>query len=612
MANPSEVEAQVRFALSQLPARSAHHEFEQICRSLSQQFICTNVLPATGPVSAGGDQGRDFETFRTYLRRELGPNGGYLGLVSEGTVAFICTTQAKGLMAKLRSDIDKVCAAEHKVHEIRAFTLSSLPVGTRHRLQSEAEATYGVGLEIHDAESISNLLARPDGFWIAERYLSIPAEIRPSPNDEPSDLGTDYGERRRRWRMLQSPIPTAGDFYDLAVGLRYATFELPARPDLPFWIGLIRQLLAEPDLSDRLRHRATYELAVATLRGTHDLRPVDDLVRVFLDSALDDEDPAQLQDAGVLLGYANGAAQRGMTSIGAAELAQWNRDLRQHIEGRIATETPQRRASLLYTLGFLGLQLALTNDDIPDAPMPVVEIDRIDGEVLEAGLLSSASPDDLPFVDESRALSAWTDLVESLGETPLFPIDSLGQMLQILLPLWREKPQWRRLLDLVDQAIITRSGTSAVAERARDRAMALLKNGYRLEALEEFHRVKVDWWAGETVRGSLLAMLMLSRIYRELRLPQAAKAHALAAAYVAWSQQDDELSDLIPHGLFEAASADFVAGSWCGAIELFDLAMKALLNFESSDIEFGDRTEVLDALRNVTYITSCAQVGMMI
>ena len=101
MANPSEVEAQVRFALSQLPVQNAHHEFEHICRYLVQQFICSNVLPATGPVSAGGDQGRDFETFRSYLREELGPHGAFLGLVSEGAIAFVCTTQADDVLGKL-------------------------------------------------------------------------------------------------------------------------------------------------------------------------------------------------------------------------------------------------------------------------------------------------------------------------------------------------------------------------------------------------------------------------------------------------------------------------------------------------------------------------------
>ena len=171
MANPSEVETQIRFALSLLPAQNAHHEFEHICRHLTQQFICSNVLPATGPVSAGGDQGRDFETFRSYLREELGPHGAFLGLVSEGTIAFVCTIQANDLPAKLRRDIKKVCASGHPIHEIRAFTLESVPVGKRHQLEVETQEQYGVRLEFHDAGSITNLLARPQGFWIAEQFF---------------------------------------------------------------------------------------------------------------------------------------------------------------------------------------------------------------------------------------------------------------------------------------------------------------------------------------------------------------------------------------------------------------------------------------------------------
>ena len=206
MASPAEVEAQVRFALSQLPVQNAHHEFEHICRRLTEQFICSNVLPATGPVAAGGDQGRDFETFRTYLREELGPHGAFLGLVSDGTIAFICTTQADNLLAKLRQDIKKVCVSGHPVHEIRAFTLESVPVGTRHKLETETRESYKVRLEFHDAESIANLLARPDGFWIAERFLSIPADIRPEAAAIDNDLSAEYAERRRRWREKRLSI----------------------------------------------------------------------------------------------------------------------------------------------------------------------------------------------------------------------------------------------------------------------------------------------------------------------------------------------------------------------------------------------------------------------
>ena len=164
MANPSEVEAQIRFALSQLPVDNAHHEFERICRYLTQQFICSNVLPATGPVSAGGDQGRDLETYRTYLRGELGPHGAFLGLVSDEPVTFVCTIQADNLPTKIKRDIKTVCTSGHPVRKIHAFTLNSVPVGTRHKIQSETQESYEVHLECHDAEYITNHLARPRGF----------------------------------------------------------------------------------------------------------------------------------------------------------------------------------------------------------------------------------------------------------------------------------------------------------------------------------------------------------------------------------------------------------------------------------------------------------------
>ena len=132
-------------------------------------------------------------------------------------------------------------------------------MGTRHKLQSETQESYGVRLEVHDAESIANLLARPNGFWIAERFLSIPAEIRPDAEID-GDLSAEYVERRRRWREKGSPYPTLGDFIDLKAGLRNTIFDQEARADLPFWLGLLRQFLANPDLPTHIRQRARYEL----------------------------------------------------------------------------------------------------------------------------------------------------------------------------------------------------------------------------------------------------------------------------------------------------------------------------------------------------------------
>ena len=608
MANPSEVEAQVRYALFQLPVQNAHHEFEHICRHLTQQFICSNVLPATGPVSAGGDHGRDFETFRTYLREELGPHGGFLGLVSEGTIAFICTTQAKGLLPKLRRDIKKVCTSGHPVHEIRAFTLESVQVGTRHKLQSETQESYGVRLEFHDAESITNLLARPNGFWIAEQFLSIPADIMPDAEAINGDLSPEYVERRQRWREKGCPNPTLGDFIDLKGGLRNTIFEQEARVDLPFWLGLVRQLLASPELPAHIQQRARYELVVVTFRGRNDFRPVDDVARAYLSESLSESEPARLQDASALLMYANSAVRTGVSSLTPAELRDWNSRLTRRTQGLMPHETPHRRASLLYTLGHLGLHPVLTKADTPNSSEAAHVLEHWGQDRQPSAFSPPSLSEDLALTDASRTLSAWTKLMEGLHKTPLFPIHNMAEILQLLVPLWSTQPKWRELLDLVDEAVGERQGKNALAARARDRAMRLLRADRRLDALEEFHRAKVDWWSGETVRGSLLAMRIISRLYLELSLPQASKSYALAVAYIAEKEGDEGLADLIPSGLLMAATADFAAGAWCNATDLYLLGLAAQQELIEDGIHSEKRSEVDAALLNLAYASACASI----
>ena len=64
-----------------------------------------------------------------------------------------------------------------------------------------------------------------------------------------------------------------------------------AHNDLPFWLGLMRELLASPGLPTHVHQRARYELVVATLRGTGNLRPVDEVVRMYLNESLQENEP---------------------------------------------------------------------------------------------------------------------------------------------------------------------------------------------------------------------------------------------------------------------------------------------------------------------------------
>ena len=611
MANPLEIEAQVRFALSQLPVQNAHHEFEHICRHLTQQFICSNVLPATGPVSAGGDQGRDFETFRSYLREELGPYGTFLGLVSKGTVAFVCTIQTDNLYTKIKQDIEKVCAFGHPVQEIRAFTLGAVPVASRHRLETETQERFGIRLELQDAESIANLLSQPEGFWIAERFLSIPAEIRPEPPATEGGLSDEYMERRTAWRDKGTPNPTLGDLIDLKAGLRYVISQPEARGDLPFWFGLIRDLLANPECPDNVRQRARYELAVTTFLATSNLRQVDDVVRAYLDESLKESVPARMQDASALLLYANTAVQWGVTSLTPAELGDWNKNLTKRVRDLVADvqpDEPHRRAGLLYAIGLFGLHPLLWEADTPAINGEADGEKRQDRAVELPDVDSISLPDDFVLAEESQTLSAWTELMEGLEETPLFPVQSLADILQLLVPLWGKYAEWRKLLDLADEAVGIRSGKHVLAARARDRAVKLLSDERYLDAIEELHRAKIEWWSGETVRGSLLAMITIAQLYLELRLPQASKSYALAVSYVAALRREEAIADLIPAGLLIAASADFIAGAWCSAVELYELGLSAQYEFVEDGGDWEEHTVVQNALLHLTYINACARI----
>ena len=435
----------------------------------------------------------------------------------------------------------------------------------------------------------------------------MPADLRPEATDIGDELSAEYVERRCRWRAKGSPNPTLGDFIDLKTGLRNAVFNHKARGDLPFWLGILRQLLAIAGIPLHIQQRARYELVVATLRGTGDFQAVDDVARAYLDESLHEDEPIRLQDASTLLFYTNTAVRSGVSTITLEEIQLWNDGLADHIQNLIAQATLDKRAILLFALGHLGIQPAITDADIQasrDVPLDAVK-SFLRSEPLDATNVSMS--DDLALTDPARTLSAWTDLMQSLDETPLLPISKMSDIIQLLVPLWSNQPEWRDLLDLVDEAVAQRSGKNVVADRARFRAVKLLNAGRRLDALEEFHKVKIDWWSGETLRGSVLAMILIADLYFQMSLPQASKSYALAVSYIAYTSGDEELADLVPAGLLMAAKADFLAGAWCSATELYELGLATQSEFVEDGLDSEQHPEVQDAVLRLTFINSCAR-----
>ncbi|MET7717426.1 hypothetical protein [Streptomyces sp. NPDC005407] len=582
MTAPPRLARVLRFALSELGSQNAHHEFEHLCRHIAKKRIASNVLPATGPVASGGDQGRDFETFHTYLREQLPFSTGFLARAVDDTVVFACTLQEDGLASKIRSDVDAICSQGTPVDRVVVFAAHNVPVAKRHQLKDQARGDHAVALEILDGEAIAELLADQELFWIAEEYLHLPSELQPLPPPDEPALPEWYTDLRGDWQAREAAPASRGDLLEVARGLRHATFHREARDDLQGWLTLAERLLVHPP-GQEARQRARYEIAVATLRGTSTLRPAEPHVRAFFAETCNTDSPTLLYDASILLQYCEGAYGRGATDLTLEETARWNADVRQRLEALLSEQpSTHARAALLQAVAHLALHFDYT-DAVPPDPGTLD-----DAEAITQGVLSAVEDDDLPsvptdarFLDIEAGMARLTELVELLPQASMFPVDTLAALFGMLSPALIDHPLYSTVRDGLDAATARQAGGNAVADRCRQRAMGLLRANRLLDALREFHDAKVNWWHGDTLRGSLLAMALIANIYSRLGMPLAAKKYALAVAAGALRAPDEELRDLIAPALFLAATYDHQAGAWITSAETTAVAALAQINYAS-------------------------------
>jgi len=122
--NAVEASQYVRFALSQLSGRNGHHEFEQLCFQLARRRIYPNVIPATGPVSAGGDQGKDFETYTVGDVMPVGTRSSFFAQASREKVIFACSLE-KNVQKKIKSDLKAAADSKEEIEKVAKYAPGS-------------------------------------------------------------------------------------------------------------------------------------------------------------------------------------------------------------------------------------------------------------------------------------------------------------------------------------------------------------------------------------------------------------------------------------------------------------------------------------------------------
>ena len=540
MATRNQVTSQIRFGLGQLSAHNEQHDFEHLCRHLSRLRICSNILPATGPVSAGGDQGRDFETFRTYLNSSSISASSFIGLVSGEPIAFACTTtDIVNLLQKIKSDVVTIMNSAEAVSAIHYFCTADLPVGRKHEIQQWAKDTHNVHLEVYDGQAISELLSDRDTFWIAENYLHIPAELYPP---DPTTDASWYHESLELWKNPDHSPDNYADFIQIKSALRHSTVADSVRIDLPFWINLMISLGANTPLPS-LKRRTIYETTVASLRGYGSLLGHEQEIRTYFNDIASLSELSEIEDTSVLITFCIGADRQNVVQFEEGELSSWVRQLVDKIESELkGTNDPDRRCALLRLRADRHLIPGPRTANIPDI---------------------------------TKAMDCWLELASIIDQTRLFPLDNFSDELTQLtsLPLDINKHKdYRRLTQQVDEALEKRFGAFTAADKCRDRAITLFEKGQYLDALNEIHDAKVKWFASETLEGSVLATRLAARCYEELGLAFAAKYYSMIVAYVSLRYPDEPVSRHGSPALVDAAFSDYTQGAFCGFFEFSDFA----------------------------------------
>lgn len=528
----------IRFQLGELRAQNKHHEFEYLARQFSRLRICENILPATGPVGAGGDRGHDFETYRTYLTSTPIATSTFLGLTKDKKLVFACSLQTK-ITPKIKSDISAICASGQSVDAIYYFCEADFPIGKRQALQEWCKNTFQSELEIIDGQALAEQLTDMDVFWIAEECLGVPSESYP--RSTPAD--DIYEKYKDRWlEKNQTPVSYT-DFSQIKYGLRRATFRQESKPDLSNWLRKMETYL-ESDKSGPLYYRAIYEICVASLRGLNNLTSKRELLEEYFSRVDRLVDVPELRDATTLLSYCSTASRSGHFDLDAKKLSNWSRSLIGRIDNAIGeSRGPGARCSL-YQIRSVAATLPYQEGSAPEDSIGDVYV-------------------------------WWFKLVEEVDKAPLFPLEEFADVLTAMTEFFGEDENFLKITQKTDELLTKRSSGYVAAEKCRDRAMAYYKRERYLQAIKQFHQAKIQWFSAETLRGSLLAMLILSDCYQRLGLVYPAKYYAAGVAFVAHQQEKDEIKNLLPRALFMLVDSCYQGGEWMNFVCMVKWALSA-------------------------------------
>lgn len=535
----------IRYALSQLRAKNKHHEFEELARQFTRQRLCSNVIPATGPVAAGGDQGRDYESFKTFIKETGIEKSTFIGLASVGKVVGATSLQQDDIGTKIKSDVNTICGAPDTIEHIYFFAEVNIPTAKRHELQDWCLKTHNSGLDIFDGNGLADQLSDSDLYWICDKFLEIPQELFPE-----TFVSNDfYSKCKLRCFETGFRPQSYFDFSQIKCGLRTSTFSDEFKPDISLWLTLMETFLESP--RNELWLKAAYEISVAELRGKNNLNSKVELVREYFSKHAEWTTLALQQDAVCLLTYCVTAEKKGDFNYERSDLIVTRDILISSIERDLAQKdlTSSIKCKLYEMRGQIGIVEALSDDS------GSFEVDSV--------------------------LEWWSKLIADAPNAINYPLEPFSDLLTQMIPLLSESDKFNQLCMRTDEELDKRSSGYLSAEKCYDRARGFIKLEKYVEAIEHLQTSKINWFNADTMVPSLRVMIAIAHCYQEAGLFYAAKYYLLGVLHICLAEDAIEIRSLAPIAQSSLCDFSYEAGDWISFLY-------ALRFSETLQVDLGD------------------------
>ncbi|MBS7565522.1 hypothetical protein KHS38_14005 [Mucilaginibacter sp. Bleaf8] len=534
-----ELQQQIRFSIAQLSSRNGAADFEKICFYIARKRLHDNVLPATGPVQAGGDQGRDFETFHTYLSHLPDAASKFIAGASKVPVAFACSLEKDptAKSGKIFQDVKTIKASGTVVERVYFFSGEDIPVGHRHKCIEHIKNTLNVEVEIMDAQALSLLLTDGDLFWIAVQYLKIASEAYPA-------IATGWYQRLlEEHRERETPRTTYEEFTEIKAALRHIYKDMDLKKDLLFWLPKLDSFIASMSIARNLVRKAIYEKFVASLMGLDEITGQEANVINFFSDLETCDSPQEIEDTQILLSFCITAKLKSRHTLEMDYLHKVCKRFEKTLYGKLnASHNPDTKAALMQTNASFALNDPRKN---------------------------------LPF--ESRIekyIQRMNGVVALLPKTHFFSVQELSERIEdfmdLLLTVGVDTTELEKVTAKLNPYLEKWGGRDLVARKLQKQAVAYLKHRLYFKAIGCLHEIKIKWFNSESLEQSIDSCLLLAKSYKEINLLYASKYYGFIAAYLAFKDEKVEYFEKFLAGISAACDCDYLTGTWFNYLELLE------------------------------------------